>query len=177
MEEPFPSTSIARFVNFRFPGDPVSVESDPGFLETVAAQPLYQALDQFLATKFQAETVLVWPGLPDLKILFNGKMGIETFGLSGLVGSSDSSLDAALCPVGAPVLVFPLWNHKGEMTLILQMVRPIEGPEFTQSMAPKWPTTWRNSDTGRFPDFGSSSGFGDARSGNWIWAVIRISVH
>ena len=119
------------------------------FLNKVAKQPIHQALELFLNDYFEAKETFVWEEIPDLQVLYCQTLQATASHSSGLVGYSFFSrsiircasgpshpsyiptADEKICPLNAPILIFPLYDWKNNIGFIVEIVKPSSSPEFT----------------------------------------------
>lgn len=119
------------------------------FLSKAAMNPLSQAIESFFKHHFNAKQVIVYQEIPNLQLLYSSALGIKMTHGSGLVGytffsrkilrSQNGALhpsflptvDSEICPNNSPILLFPLWDWKNNVTYIIEIIRPTLAPEFT----------------------------------------------
>ena len=121
------------------------------FLSKIAMQPLPQALESFFKHHFNAKQSIVYQEIPNLQLLYSPTLRTTMTHGSGLVGytffsrkilrshngashpSFLPSSDADMCPTNAPLLLFPLWDWKNNITFVVQIVRLPSTPQFTNT--------------------------------------------
>jgi 3',5'-cyclic-nucleotide phosphodiesterase len=121
------------------------------FLELLTTLPHNLAVESFFGGYFRATTANFWLNVPDLQLLYNQRLGHKIAYSSGLVGyclyaravvraasgplhpSYHAQADESYVPLDAPVVIFPLCNYKGDTVGVVEIVRAVHGPEFSQA--------------------------------------------
>lgn len=119
------------------------------FLNKAASLPLHEALDVFCKHHFGAKEAYVWQEVPNLQLLYCHSTKATAAHSSGLVGyaffsrsvvrSPDGpshpsyipNIDEPYCPFKAPILLFPLYDYKSNIAYVIEVVRQVNGTEFT----------------------------------------------
>ena len=119
------------------------------FLAKLSSMSVESALESFFKQRFQAKLVICWQEVPSLQLLYSQTANVTTMHASGIVGYSfftrsvircangpahpsyQPEIDEHFCGLKSPVLVFPLWDWKNSLIYVVQVVKPVLGPEFT----------------------------------------------
>lgn len=119
------------------------------FLVDITNTSVDDAIQNLFIKKFDAAIVAYYIDVPCLQSLYCSYYNISSSKLSGLVGyayhsksiirtskptshpSYHETQDRALLPHDSPVCVVPLWDYKGNLTSVVQIIRPPSSPDFT----------------------------------------------
>ena len=131
----------------QFDGD---VELDQ-FLNKAASLPLNEAIEVYFKYRFNAKDALFWEEIPDIQMLYNASKSITAPHSTGLPGSCffsrsvvrlgcptastsfDMNIDGSLCSASTPVLLLPIWDQRNTICAIVEVIKPQNSAEFTQS--------------------------------------------
>ncbi|OHT15206.1 3'5'-cyclic nucleotide phosphodiesterase family protein [Tritrichomonas foetus] len=119
------------------------------FLGKASALPLHAALEQFFRQHFEAKMAIVWQEIPHLQLLYSSSFNITLSHSSGLVGYSfvsrgilkafnpsdhpayDQTVDEKFCSPNSPVVIFPLFDYRNNISYVIEIIRSTHSKEFT----------------------------------------------
>ena len=128
----------------------ISEEELDSFILQASNSTIHEATEKFILDHFHGETCVYWENIPELQVLYSPTFQIITgrdesmassaFFMKSLIRTNSprshpafsKRVDLKFAPDDNPMIVFPLWDYKGALVAVVQIVRPLISHEFSQ---------------------------------------------
>ena len=128
----------------------MSTEELDVFVLDASNTTVHEATEKFINRHFQGETTIYWENVPDLQTLYSPTYQIITSRTESIASSAfftksiirtnsphnhpafSQRVDFKFSPDNSPMIVFPLWDYRGSLVAVIQVVRPFGSNEFSQ---------------------------------------------
>lgn len=152
-----PSPSTGTFTSTQIPqteppANTPQIDQDvDNFIINAAETSICAAAEKFFLQKYNAATVVYWEDVPSLKQLYsptnsllcsyNGSLPGFSFYSRAILRtrvptlhpSYSTTIDVRIVPQDAPLMIFPLFTHRGQLCSVIEIVKTPSSPEFTEA--------------------------------------------
>lgn len=152
-----PSPSTGTFTTTQFPqtepppNTPQADQDVDTFIINALETSICAAAEKFFLQRYNAASVVYWEDIPSLKQLYSPTNSLLSSYNGSLPGFSfysrailrtrvptlhpnySSTIDARIVPQDAPLMIFPLFTHRGQLCSVIEIVKTPSSPEFTEA--------------------------------------------
>ncbi|OHT17691.1 3'5'-cyclic nucleotide phosphodiesterase family protein [Tritrichomonas foetus] len=134
------------------PADIPQIDQDvDSFIIDAATTSICSAAEKFFTQRYNAASVVYWTDIPSLQQLYSQTYSLLCPHSGSLAGFSfysrvilrtrvptshqsyNPQIDSQIVPQDAPLIIFPLFDHRNRLCSVIEIVKTPSSPEFTES--------------------------------------------
>lgn len=110
---------------------------------------VHESTEKFINQHFGGETTVYWENVPELQLLYSPtyqavvprteSIASSAFFTKSIIRTNSphnhpafsKRVDIKFAPDDCPMMAFPLWDYRGELVAVVQIIRSMVSPEFT----------------------------------------------